>query len=241
MKTWFVDPEGENFTLTVANPDSILDVTLTTARMTIKSRKDACGTASVNVTATDVSKNATTLKIPVEIECINDRPNRLHIVDTVYVPRSGWRVAYYAYDLFEDVDDSVLTMKPNDVHQFLKAEVEGDSLIITLLEERLALQDNVPYRMQVNVTDEYGNTANAPVKFVFLVDNTPIPYVATAAKMNWQGAIRAEHGTAAIFDMQGRVMWKAKLPVSEAEVRDAAAQVQGRKILQVNKQIWTIK
>ena len=241
MKTWFVDPEGENFTLTVANPDSILDVTLTTARMTIKSRKDACGTASVNLTATDVSKNATTLKIPVEIECINDRPNRLHIVDTVYVPRSGWRVAYYVYDLFEDVDDSVLTMKTSDVNANLKPEIVGDSLIITLIEERLALQDNVPYRMQVNVTDEYGNTANAPVKFVFLVDNTPIPHVATAAKMNWQGAIRAEHGTAAIFDMQGRVMWKAKLPVSEAEVRDAAAQVQGRKILQVNKQIWTIK
>ena len=241
MKTWFVDPEGENFTLTVANPDSILDVTLTTARMTIKSRKDACGTASVNVTATDVSKNATTLKIPVDIECVNDRPNRLHIVDTVYVPRSGWRVAYYVYDLFEDVDDSVLTMKTSDVNANLKPEIVGDSLIITLIEERLALQDNVPYRMQVNVTDEYGNTANAPVKFVFLVDNTPIPHVATAAKMNWQGAIRAEHGTAAIFDMQGRVMWQHRLPVSEADVRNAAAQVQGRKILQVNKQIWTIK
>ena len=44
-----------------------------------------------------------------------------------------------------------------------------------------------------------------------------------------------------MFDMQGRVMWKAKLPVSEAQVRNAAAQVQGRKILMVNKQTWTIK
>ena len=36
-------------------------------------------------------------------------------------------------------------------------------------------------------------------------------------------------------------MWKAKLPVSEADVRNAAAKVQGRKILQVNKQRWTIR
>jgi hypothetical protein len=65
--------------------------------------------------------------------------------------------------------------------------------------------------------------------------------VATAAKMNWQGAIRAEQGSVAIFDMQGRVMWQHRLPVSEADVRNAAAKVQGRKILQVNKQAWTIK
>ena len=241
VRAWFVDPEGENFTVTVSNPDSILDVTINTARMTIKSRKDACGTAIINVTATDKNNNSNTLKIPVEVECVNDRPERRHIVDTVYVPKNGWRVAYYVYDLFEDVDDSVLTMKPTDVHQFLKAEVEGDSLIITLLEERLALQYNVPYKMQVTATDEYGNTANAPVRFVFLSDPTPIPVVANAPKAGWQGAIMAEQGTAAIFDMQGRVMWKAKLPVSETQVRDAAAMVQGRKILQVNKQIWTIK
>lgn len=241
MKNWFVDPEGENFNLTVSNPDSILDVVLTTARMTIKSRKNTCGIASVNVTATDASKNSTTLKIPVEVECVNDRPERRHIVDTVYVPRAGWLKAYYVFDLFEDVDDSVLTMKVSEANSYLKAEVVGDSLYITLLEERLALQDNVPYKMQVTATDEYGNSANAPVKFVFLVDNTPIPQVATAAKMNWQGAIRAEQGSVAIFDMQGRVMWLHRLPVSEADVRNAAAKVQGRKILQVNKQVWTIK
>ena len=66
------------------------------------------------------------------------------------------------------------------------------------------------------------------------------PQVA-AARLNWQTAIQASRGAVALFDMQGRVMWKAKLPVSEADVRNAAAQVQGRKILQVNKQTWTIK
>ena len=67
------------------------------------------------------------------------------------------------------------------------------------------------------------------------------PTIAAAPKASWQSAILANRGAVALFDMQGRVMWKAKLPVSEAQVRAAAAQVQGRKILQVNKQSWTIK
>ena len=240
MRSWFVDPEGETFTLAVSNPDSILDVTLSTARMTIKSRKNTCGVASLNVTATDASKNSTVLKIPVDVECVNDLPTRLRISDTVAVPRSGWRKAFYVFDLFEDVDDSVLTMTTSDVNSYLKAEIVGDSMIVSLAEERLALQDKVPYLLKVTATDEKGGSSVA-MKIVFLVDNTPIPYVATAAKMNWQGAIRAEQGSVAIFDMQGRVMWQHRLPVSEADVRNAAAQVQGRKILQVNKQIWTIK
>jgi hypothetical protein len=65
--------------------------------------------------------------------------------------------------------------------------------------------------------------------------------IAAAPKSGWQGAILADRGVAAIIDMQGRVMWKSKLPVSEADVRNAAAQVQGRKILRVNSQTWTIK
>ena len=66
------------------------------------------------------------------------------------------------------------------------------------------------------------------------------PQVATL-KNTWQNAVMASRGTVALFDMQGRVIWKAQLPVSEADVRNAAAQVQGRKILQVNKQTWTIR
>ena len=60
-------------------------------------------------------------------------------------------------------------------------------------------------------------------------------------KAGWQSAILADRGVAAMCDMQGRVMWKHRLPVSEDAVRNAAAKVQGRKILMVNKQTWTIK
>ena len=76
---------------------------------------------------------------------------------------------------------------------------------------------------------------------LFIRANQKNETAVAAAKLNWQTAIQASRGAVALFDMQGRVMWKAKLPVGEADVRNAAAQVQGRKILQVNKQTWTIK
>lgn len=70
---------------------------------------------------------------------------------------------------------------------------------------------------------------------------TGITPVVASAKLNWQGAIQANRGTVSMMDMQGRVMWTRRLPVSESEVRAAAATVQGRKILKVNQQTWTIK
>ena len=51
----------------------------------------------------------------------------------------------------------------------------------------------------------------------------------------------AKSGAVSMMDMQGRVIWKAKLPVNPAEVLNASAKVQGRKILRVNTQTWTIK
>jgi hypothetical protein len=68
-----------------------------------------------------------------------------------------------------------------------------------------------------------------------------ISAIAAAPKATWQNAVKASRGAVALLDMQGRVMWKAPLPVSEMDVRNAAAQVQGRKILRVNNQTWTIK
>ena len=60
-------------------------------------------------------------------------------------------------------------------------------------------------------------------------------------KASWQNAVMTKRGTVSIMDMQGRVIWKAKLPVNPAEVKNASAQVQGRKILRVNNQTWTIR
>jgi hypothetical protein len=65
--------------------------------------------------------------------------------------------------------------------------------------------------------------------------------IAAAPKATWQNAVKATRGAVALLDMQGRVMWKSALPASEADVRNAAAKVQGRKILRVNNQTWTIR
>ena len=244
VKSWFEDAEGDAITLNAVSPDSLLNVTINaTGAITVKSVKDACGETSVDVIATDAKKNATTLSIPVSITCINDKPMRIGgAVDTILVTPNAWRKVFHVLELFEDPDDSVLTMKVMNADKIFDAKVEGDSLIVKLADEKVYLQNLVPYTLKVTVTDEAGESAVAKSLTFMVGDNkTSMPVVAAVPKATWQSAILAERGMAAIMDVQGRVMWKAKLPVSEADVRNAAAKVQGRKILQVNKQVWTIK
>ena len=245
VKTWFEDPDGPTAKMTyaVSSPDSIVSVTMNASfAMTVHSVKDACGESFIDVIATDSLKASTTFKLPVKVSCINDKPMRIGgATDTVPVPAAGWRKAFGVFELFEDPDDSVLVMSVTSVDRFLNATVEGDSLIITLKDETQYLQNHVQYIVKVMATDE-GGAASIAKSLVFMFDpNAGIAQVAAPAKMGWQNAILANRGSAMMFDMQGRVMWKAKLPVSEAQVRNAAAQVQGRKILMVNRQSWTIK
>ena len=245
VKTWFEDPDGPTAKMTyaVSSPDSIVSVTMNASfAMTVHAVKDVCGESFIDVIATDSLKASTTFKLPVKVSCINDKPMRIGgATDTVPVPAAGWRKAFGVFELFEDPDDSVLVMSVTSVDRFLNATVEGDSLIITLKDETQYLQNHVQYIVKVMATDE-GGAASIAKSLVFMFDpNAGIAQVAAPAKMGWQNAILANRGSAMMFDMQGRVMWKAKLPVSEAQVRNAAAQVQGRKILMVNKQTWTIK
>ena len=245
VKTWFEDPDGPTAKMTyaVSSPDSIVSVTMNASfAMTVHAVKDVCGESFIDVIATDSLKASTTFKLPVKVSCINDKPMRIGgATDTVPVPAAGWRKAFGVFELFEDPDDSVLVMSVTSVDRFLNATVEGDSLVITLKDETQYLQNHVQYIVKVMATDE-GGAASIAKSLVFMFDpNAGIAQVAAPAKMGWQNAILANRGSAMMFDMQGRVMWKAKLPVSEAQVRNAAAKVQGRKILMVNKQTWTIK
>jgi len=243
VKSWFEDPEGDAITYSISNPDSLVNVTMnSTAAVYVKKVKDACGETSFGIVATDAKGASTTLKVPVSIECVNDAPVRLsNTVDTIIEPASGWREAIYVFDLFSDVDDTVLTMKVtlNDV--MLSVTVEGDSLIVKLADETQYLQKLVPYKIQVKATDPAGLSSVAKTLIIMEGERTPIPQIAATPKATWQNAILAARGTVALFDMQGRVMWKAKLPVNEADVRNASDRVQGRKILMVNRQTWTIR
>lgn len=243
IKSWFEDPEGD----AIASYSMEFDSTMLSAVMTavpvltVRKVADACGETSIKITATDKGGATGFLEIPVSIACVNDKPIRQgKAIDTVYVPRAGWREAFYVFDLFKDVDDTVLTMTVSNADKILNVEVADDSLIVTLAEERISLQDKVPYIFKVNVADAAGATAVAKTITIMVGDKVGINPVVAVAKPTWQNAVRGS-GVAALMDMQGRVMWTAKLPVSEADVRNASARVQGRKVLRVNSQVWTIK
>lgn len=243
IKSWFEDPEGD----AIASYSMKFDSTMLSAVMTavpvltVRKVADACGETTITITATDKGGATGSLEIPVSIACVNDKPIRQgKAIDTVYVPRAGWREAFYVFDLFKDVDDTVLTMTVSNVDKILNVEVADDSLIVTLAEERISLQDKVPYIFKVNVADAAGATAVAKTITIMVGDKVGINPVVAVVKPTWQNAVRGS-GVAALMDMQGRVMWTAKLPVSEADVRNASARVQGRKVLRVNSQVWTIK
>lgn len=240
---WFEDPEGDAITYSLFNPDSMVTATINSSyAISVHKVQNACGETFLGVVATDAKGASTTLKIPFVIQCVNDVPARIGgASDTILEPPAGWREAIYVFDLFSDVDDTVLTMTVSNVDKVLNAVVEGDSLIVSLANETQYLQNKVPYTMQVKAKDEAGGSSVAKTLVFMVGDKTAIPQVAAAPKASWQNAILANQGVAAMCDMQGRVMWKAKLPVSEDAVRNAAAKVQGRKILMVNKQTWTIR
>lgn len=240
MVTWFTDDATApaNLKFTTRSDDKLLtpSIVASTGVLSIKAVKDACGDATVIVTAKDEDGATTDLEIPVSIECVNDRPVA-NAIDTIYVNSdSAWTVALDLNKYITDPDGDTLTYTV--VAQSMVAKVDGDTL-------RLSANEGVRYMMGMTfaVSIKAADAATSVSTIVYITLGAPAavkPMIA-APKATWQNAILANRGMAAIFDMQGRVMWKQKLPVSEAEVRAAASQVQGRKILQVNKQSWTIK
>ena len=240
VKSWFTSPSGSTMTYKAESRDSLLLVTMSTANLLqVKSVKNACGEDDVLVTATDKAGLSTTLSFHVTINCVNDRPTVKKSIDTLLVAASGWTEKIALDSLFTDVDDDTLTYTLNFVHDMLSADIVDDTLVVTLTDEEDSLADKIPYRVKVCAKDAAGDSV---VKtFVFLKGEAEsIPVLATV-QGSWTSAIGAASGYAVMFDMQGRVMWKSPLPVSESSVRAAAAIVQGRKILRVNSQAWKIK
>ena len=244
VKSWFADDEDATLTFTTRTDDSLLAPTMVSGALQIKAVKDACGDAQVIVIAADTKGAKTELAIPAKIACVNDKPVLVKYYDSLYVGTES--VFTKAFDLkkwISDPDGDVLSYKVLGVsgaENFISWTIDGDNLILSSL-EGASLEPNKFLSIKVVASDASTSTT---MSFAVLTRDAPpagiAPQVA-AAKLNWRRAIATNHGAVALFDMQGRVMWKAKLPVSEADVRNAAAQVQGRKILQVNRQSWTIK
>ena len=245
LQDWFTDEKDKGkLTFTARSEDSLLNpvVNTTTKYFVLSSVKDACGETSFILTANNSRGGSVDVTIPVSIECVNDKPQLDKLLDTLYIGAGTWK-------------DTI------DLNDFVR-DPDGDTLVFTITESK-AMAENLTWKQEDNLIiaeskdslakgtvikfDVKAADATTYVKYtlVLIADDAPKasikPTIVAAPKTNWQSAILANRGAVALIDMQGRVMWKAKLPVSEADVRNAAAKVQGRKILQVNKQVWTIK
>lgn len=242
--TWFKDDVDTVTALkfSVSTKDSLLAPSITPANeIQIRPVKNACGDAEVIVTATDKQGASSSLKIPASISCINDKPVLVE-PETLYVAVAGWTrtidLSKYVSDPDGDVLEYAITSNKY-IDENLSWSLDSAKLTFAVLPE-VALEEGKVISFKVKASDSltYVNF------FVIAIVNSqlaPLPAVVAAPKMNWTTAVQAPAGVAALFDMQGRVMWKRSLPVSADEVRAAAASVQGRKILRVNKQTWTVK
>ena len=245
LQDWFTDEKDKGkLTFEARSEDSLLKpvVNTSTKYFVLSSVKDACGETSFILTAKNSRGGAVDVAIPVSIECVNDKPQLDKLLDTLYIGAGTWKDTIDLNDFVRDPDGDTLVFTITEskaMAENLTWEQEGNLIIA---ESKDSLAKGTVIKFDVKAAD-----ASTYVKYtlVLIADKAPKasikPVIAAAPKTNWQSAILASRGAVALFDMQGRVMWKAKLPVSEADVRNAAAQVQGRKILQVNKQIWTIR
>lgn len=243
VASWFKDPEGDPLTYSASSEDGKLKPTVSAAGvLTVNSVADSTGDAYVIVTATDKKSGSTSFKIHVTIKPVNDKPVILH-ADTAYVGITNEWVASWDLDtLVRDIDGDTLVYTPNvttTLNKYMSVEIKGSILTIKSL-PGLTYKDNQLFALGVKCADA-STYVTLPIAVV--VGERPEslkPVLANAVK-GWQNAITAKRGSVSIMDMKGRVMWSAKLPVSAAEVYNASAKVQGRKVLRVNRQTWTIK
>lgn len=248
LQSWFTDDTDASTDLVFAarSDDSLLNPSISsTGVLMVRSVADACGDAEVILIVKDKKGATTEFAIPAHIACEQDKPKYVNNVrlDTVYVGVGPWSGVIdfndYVYD--PDGDSLTFTVTPtNNFNEWFDWSQDGNLLTASNKEDKVLAPGKL-----VSFEVKAADAATFVTFKVYLIaaddPRTSIAPVIAAPKANWQNAIMASQGTVAIFDMQGRVMWSHRLPVSEADVRNAAAQVQGRKILQVNRQSWTIK
>ena len=243
VASWFKDPEGDSLTYSAKSKDGKLKVEITDKGiLEINSVSDSTGKAYVVVTATDAKSGSKSFEFCVNITPVNDKPVLVH-ADTAYVGTSGWKVEWKLDSLVKDVDGDSLTFSPNEtsaLSKYMSISIKGSMLTVTAVKDA-SFKDGNKYAIGVKASDPSG--MNVTIPLYIIVGQKPIGIQKQIAqpKNTWQNAVMAKRGTAKIIDMQGRVVWNAKLPVNPAEVKNASAQVQGRKILRVNNQTWTIK
>ena len=242
VSSWFKDPEGDSLTFSAKSKDGKLKVEITNnGILEINSAPDSTGKAYVVVTATDKKSGSKSFEFCVTITAVNDKPVLIH-KDTIYVSKSDWKVKWDLDTLVRDVDGDELTFTPNEtsaLKKYMTISMKGSVLTATAV-EGVKFKEGQMYAIGVTASDPSKANVTIPLYIVIGTKSGLMPQIAKP-KNNWQNAVMAKRGTVKMMDMQGRVIWNAKLPVNPAEVLNASAQVQGRKILRVNNQTWTIK
>ena len=242
VASWFKDPEGDSLTFSAKSKDGKLKVEITDKGiLEINSVADSTGKAYVVVTATDKKSGSKSFEFCVKITAVNDKPVLLH-KDTIYVSKSGWKVKWDLDTLVTDVDGDELTFTPNEtsaLKKYMTISMKGSVLTATAV-DGVKFKEGQMFALGVTASDPSKANVTIPL-YIVVGTKTGLMPVFAQPKNTWQNAVMAKRGTVKMLDMQGRVIWNAKLPVNPAEVNNASAQVQGRKILRVNNQTWTIK
>ncbi|SIO41935.1 Ig-like domain-containing protein [Fibrobacter sp. UWB11] len=243
VASWFKDPEGDSLTYSAKSKDGKLKVEITDKGiLEVNSAPDSTGKAYVVVTATDKKSGSKSFEFCVNITPVNDKPVLLH-GDTAFVHGTNWSVKWNLDSLVKDVDGDKLTFSPNETSalaKYMTISMKGSELTVTAVKD-LAFKEGNKYAIGVKVSDPSGMNVTIPLYVIVDEKRAGMKPQLAQPKNTWQNAVMAKRGSVAIMDMKGRVVWKAKLPVNPADVKSASAQVQGRKILRVNNQTWTIK
>lgn len=243
VASWFKDPEGDTLTYSAKSKDGKLKVEITDKGiLEINSVEDSTGKAYVVVTATDKKSGSKSFEFCVTLTPVNDKPRLIH-ADTAYVAVSDWKVKWDLDTLVVDVDGDEVSYTPNETSalaKYMSISIKGSVLTVTSI-DGLKYKDGQKFAIGVKAADSAG--LNVTVPLYIIVGEKPEGLVKQVAqpKNTWQNAVAVSRGSVAIMDMKGRKVWSAKLPVNPAEVMNASAKVQGRKLLRVNNQTWTIK
>lgn len=239
MNTWFEDPDGDALTFDAINEDGKLKITVSKTAIVVTGEKDSCGKSEVTFIASDSLGAETKLTVPVYIKPVNDAP--VPAEDLKFeVSTNDWKMEFDLDTLVTDIDGDTLTYSLSKMTtrlaEFLDMKLDGSTFKIK--PQKKGLEKNTDYNVTIEAKD---GEKTVQLVLTFTTGKPSGLKHLALVKTDWRGAIADSRGSVAILDMQGRVMWKASLPVTEAAVRNAAAAVQGRKILRVNSQTWTIK
>lgn len=245
---WFEDPDGDDLTFDAKSGDGKMKVAVSEKNVKISPLPDSSGTAVIIVTATDSAGLSVDLELTATIKPVNDKPVVTPQEDLVFeVALEDWNMEFDLDSLVTDIDGDTLTFAIAKscllMKEFFKMEIDEDN-VLKISPQKKGLEPGTDYLLTIVASDaEYD--VNLIITFHSKGEKKKkedaIRSIAQQPKATWQNAVQASRGTVAIMDLQGRVMWNAQLPVSEADVRNASAKVQGRKVLRVNSQTWTIK